>query len=130
MCKNTNDVAHQSLAINQETRRRQNTFMAKRNHHVPTDGPEMEPVTAPNWEMPSIEDPMLQNIDLSLSLCLLRVVLPMLLLPPGLALGLLLLLLLPPGLVMVMRRKKMMLMARKTMRTPQLMGMSYIDKER
>ncbi|KAM0872543.1 hypothetical protein ACQ4PT_038661 [Festuca glaucescens] len=66
MCKNTNDVAHQSLAINQETRRRQNAFMAERNHSVPSDGPEMEPVTAPNWEMPAIEDAMLQNFDFSL----------------------------------------------------------------
>ena len=32
MCMNTNDVAHQSLALNQETRRRQNEFMAARNH--------------------------------------------------------------------------------------------------
>ncbi|KAK1629806.1 hypothetical protein QYE76_004121 [Lolium multiflorum] len=35
MCKNTNDVAHQSLALNQETRRRQNEFMATRNVPVP-----------------------------------------------------------------------------------------------
>jgi hypothetical protein len=66
MCRNTNDVAHQSLAMNQETRRRQNTFMAERNHHVPPVGPEMEPVTAPNREMPSIEDAMFQNFDFSL----------------------------------------------------------------
>jgi hypothetical protein len=48
MCKNTNDVARQILAINQETRRCQNAFMAERNHHVPVDGPEMELVTALN----------------------------------------------------------------------------------
>ncbi|KAK1602947.1 hypothetical protein QYE76_037599, partial [Lolium multiflorum] len=30
MCKNSNDVAHQSLTMNQETRRRQNEFMASR----------------------------------------------------------------------------------------------------
>ncbi|KAK1692247.1 hypothetical protein QYE76_008944 [Lolium multiflorum] len=47
MCKNTNDVAHQSLALNQETRRRQNEFMAARNAPVPPSGPEMEPVVAP-----------------------------------------------------------------------------------
>ncbi|KAK1616125.1 hypothetical protein QYE76_021642 [Lolium multiflorum] len=47
MCKNTNDVAHQSLTVNQETRRRQNEFMASRNHPVPPSGPEMEPVVAP-----------------------------------------------------------------------------------
>ncbi|KAK1616788.1 hypothetical protein QYE76_022305, partial [Lolium multiflorum] len=52
MCKNTNDVAHQSLALNQETRRRQNEFMATRNAPVPPSGPEMEPVVAPQWEMP------------------------------------------------------------------------------
>ncbi|KAM0839664.1 hypothetical protein ACQ4PT_060170 [Festuca glaucescens] len=66
MCRNTNDVAHQSLALNQETRRRQNEFMAARNHHVPPPGPEMEPVVAPTWEMPPINDAMFQNFDLSL----------------------------------------------------------------
>ncbi|KAK1684801.1 hypothetical protein QYE76_045649 [Lolium multiflorum] len=50
MCKNTNDVAHQSLAMNQETRRRQNEFMATRNVTVPPPGPELEPVHAPNWD--------------------------------------------------------------------------------
>ncbi|KAK1601292.1 hypothetical protein QYE76_018137, partial [Lolium multiflorum] len=66
MCKNTNDVAHQSLALNQETRRRQNEFMATRNAPVPPPGPEMEPVHAPTWEMPSITDEMFQNFDLSM----------------------------------------------------------------
>jgi hypothetical protein len=66
MCKNTNDVAHQSLALNQETRRRQNDFMAARNTHVPPPAPKMEPVYAPTWEMPPIDDEMLQNFDLSM----------------------------------------------------------------
>ncbi|KAK1650330.1 hypothetical protein QYE76_068135 [Lolium multiflorum] len=66
MCKNTNDVAHQSLALNQETRRRQNEFMTARNAPVPPSGPEMEPVVAPAWEMPPITDEMLQNFDLSM----------------------------------------------------------------
>jgi hypothetical protein len=66
MCKNTNDVAHQSLALNQETRRRQNDFMAARNAPVPPSGPEMEPVHAPNLEMPPITDEMLQNFDPSM----------------------------------------------------------------
>jgi hypothetical protein len=66
MCKNTNDVAHQSLALNQETRRRQNEFMAARNVPVPPSGPEMEPVVAPAWEMPPITDEMFQNFDLSM----------------------------------------------------------------
>ncbi|KAK1649002.1 hypothetical protein QYE76_066807 [Lolium multiflorum] len=66
MCRNTNDVAHQSLALNQETRRRQNEFMAARNHVVPPPGPELEHVVAPTWEMPSIDDNMFQNFDLSL----------------------------------------------------------------
>ncbi|KAK1668593.1 hypothetical protein QYE76_056752 [Lolium multiflorum] len=64
MCRNTNDVAHQSLALSQETRRRQSEFMAERNHHVPPPGPEMEPVVAPTWEMPPIDDEMLQNFSL------------------------------------------------------------------
>ncbi|KAK1649180.1 hypothetical protein QYE76_066985 [Lolium multiflorum] len=64
--RNSNDVAHQSLALNQETRRRQNEFMAARNHPVPPPGPEMELVVAPTWEMPPINDEMLQNFDLSL----------------------------------------------------------------
>ena len=66
MCRNTNDVAHQSLALNQETRRRQNEFMAARNHPVPPAGPEIEPVVAPTWEMPPIDDAMFQNFDFSL----------------------------------------------------------------
>jgi hypothetical protein len=66
MCKNTNDVAHQSLALNQETIRRQNDFIAARNAPVPPPGPEMEPVHAPNWEMPPIADEMLQNFDPSM----------------------------------------------------------------
>ena len=40
--------------------------MAARNHTVPPVGPEIEPVIAPNWEMPDIEDAMFQNFDLSL----------------------------------------------------------------
>ncbi|KAK1644078.1 hypothetical protein QYE76_061883 [Lolium multiflorum] len=66
MCKKTNDVAHQSLALNQETRRRQNEFMASRNAPVPPSGPEMEPMVAPQWEMPHITDEMFQNFDLSM----------------------------------------------------------------
>jgi hypothetical protein len=66
MCKNTNDVAHQSLALNQETRRRQNEFMASRNASVPPSGPEMEPVIAPQWEMPPLTDEMFQNFDFSM----------------------------------------------------------------
>ncbi|KAK1663522.1 hypothetical protein QYE76_051681 [Lolium multiflorum] len=66
MCRNTNVVAHQSLALNQDTRRRQNEFMAARNHLVPTPGPKLEPVVAPTWEMPPIDDAMFQNFDLSL----------------------------------------------------------------
>jgi hypothetical protein len=66
MRMNTSDVAHQSLAMNQETRRRHNAFMAERNHYVPPVGPELEPMTAPHWEMPPIEDAMFQNFDLSL----------------------------------------------------------------
>ena len=58
MCRNTNDVAHQSIALNQETRRRQNEFMAARNHVVPPPGPELDPVVAPSWEMPPIDDNM------------------------------------------------------------------------
>jgi hypothetical protein len=63
---NTKDVAHQSLSLNHETRRRQNEFMAARNHHVPSSGPKLEPVIAPTWEITPIEDTMFQNFDLSL----------------------------------------------------------------
>ncbi|KAK1616378.1 hypothetical protein QYE76_021895 [Lolium multiflorum] len=66
MCKNSNDVAHQSLALNQETRRRQNEFMATRNVPVPPPGPELAPVVAPQWEMPPITDEMIQNFDFSM----------------------------------------------------------------
>ncbi|KAK1616670.1 hypothetical protein QYE76_022187 [Lolium multiflorum] len=66
MCKNTNDVAHQSLALNQETRRRQNEFMATRNVPVPPPGPELAPMVAPQWEMPPITDEMIQNFDFSM----------------------------------------------------------------
>ncbi|KAK1682572.1 hypothetical protein QYE76_043420 [Lolium multiflorum] len=63
MCKNSNDVAHQSLAMTQETRRRQNEYMATRNITFPPPGPELEPVHAPNWEMPPLTDQMFQNFD-------------------------------------------------------------------
>jgi hypothetical protein len=63
MCKNTNDVAHQSLAMTQETRRRQNEYMATRNVTFPPPGPELEPIHAPNWEMPPLTDQMFQNFD-------------------------------------------------------------------
>ncbi|KAK1630302.1 hypothetical protein QYE76_004617 [Lolium multiflorum] len=66
MCKNTNDVAHHSLALNQETRRRQNEFMATRNVPVPPPGPELAPVVAPQWEMPPLTDEMIQNFDFSM----------------------------------------------------------------
>jgi hypothetical protein len=66
MCRNTNDAAHQSLALNQDTRRRQNEFIAARNHPILPLGPELEPVIAPTWQMPPIEDAMFQNFDLSL----------------------------------------------------------------
>ncbi|KAK1670951.1 hypothetical protein QYE76_059110 [Lolium multiflorum] len=65
MCKRSHDVAHQTLTIVQETRRRQTEFMASRNHSVPPPGPEMEPVIAPQWEMPPLTDEMLQNFDYS-----------------------------------------------------------------
>ncbi|KAK1663300.1 hypothetical protein QYE76_051459 [Lolium multiflorum] len=65
MCKRSHDVAHQTLTMTQETRRRQNEFMASRNHFVPPPGPEMEPVIAPQWEMPPLTDEMLQNFDFS-----------------------------------------------------------------
>ncbi|KAK1630727.1 hypothetical protein QYE76_005042 [Lolium multiflorum] len=65
MCKNSNDVAHQTLTMTQETRRRQTEFMASRNHPVPPPGPEMEPVVAPQWEMPPLTDEMIQNFDFS-----------------------------------------------------------------
>ncbi|KAK1649897.1 hypothetical protein QYE76_067702 [Lolium multiflorum] len=65
MCKRTHDVAHQTHNMTQETRRRQNEFMASRNHPVPPPGPEMEPVIAPQWEMPLLTDEMLQNFDFS-----------------------------------------------------------------
>lgn len=66
MCKTTHDVAHQSLALNQETRRRQNEFMAARNVPIPPPGPELEPVHAQDWEMPPLTDEMFQNFDPSL----------------------------------------------------------------
>ncbi|KAK1614931.1 hypothetical protein QYE76_020448 [Lolium multiflorum] len=49
-----------------ETRRRQNEFMATRNVTVPPPGPELAPVAAPQWEMPSITDEMIQNFDFSM----------------------------------------------------------------
>ncbi|KAK1666850.1 hypothetical protein QYE76_055009 [Lolium multiflorum] len=60
------DVAPATLgAPSMETRRRQNEFMASRNHHVPPPIPEMEPVVAPQWEMPLLTDEMIQNFDFS-----------------------------------------------------------------
>jgi hypothetical protein len=119
MCRNTNDVAHQSLALNQETRRRQNEIMAARNHHVPPAGPELELVVAPTWEMPPLEDAMFQKFDLSLLLMVVFLLL--------LELGLLLfLILLGPEMVETMMSIMKMLI-RMAMKTLILQGQSSTD---
>jgi hypothetical protein len=96
--------------------------MAERNHPVPPVGPKMEPMTAPNLEMPTIEDAMFQNFDFSLFA------------PSGSSrVG-------PSsrthsrtnpadasGLVLV--SLVMMMMERKTTRIPELMMMSSTDQE-
>ncbi|KAK1667193.1 hypothetical protein QYE76_055352 [Lolium multiflorum] len=112
MCKNTNDVAHQSLALNQETRRRQNEFMATRNAPVPPSGPEMAPVVAPQWEMPPL---LMRCSRISTSPCMLMVVF---------LLGLLVLLLL---LRMMVMRMKVMRLRVMMARAPTPSGMSSID---
>ncbi|KAK1617106.1 hypothetical protein QYE76_022623 [Lolium multiflorum] len=113
MCKNTNDVAHQSLSLNQETRRRQNEFMAARNHLVPPSGPDMEPVVAPAWEMPPITDEMLKNFDLSMYA------------HGGLPLGLLVPLLM---LMMMMKRLKVVRMRMLMARAQIPLGMSISQR--
>ncbi|KAK1680468.1 hypothetical protein QYE76_041316 [Lolium multiflorum] len=115
MCKNTNDVAHQSLALNQETRRRQNEFMATRNVPVPPPGP-VGACGCTSVGDASLTDEMIQTLT---SPCMLMV---------AFLLGLLvlLLLLLMMVMVMVMRMKVMRLPVMMT-RAPTPPGMSSID---
>ncbi|KAK1678908.1 hypothetical protein QYE76_039756 [Lolium multiflorum] len=65
MCKNTNDVAHQSLALNQRQEATERVH-GYRNVPVPPPGPELAPVVAPQWEMPLLTDEMIQNFDFSM----------------------------------------------------------------
>jgi hypothetical protein len=55
MCCNTYDVAHKSMEMSQETRRRQNDFLVARGSEVPPIGPQLAPVPYVNYVMPPLD---------------------------------------------------------------------------
>jgi hypothetical protein len=58
MCRSTYDVAHKSMEMSQETRRRQNEFLAARGSAVPPIGHELDPVPYINYVMQPLDDEM------------------------------------------------------------------------
>jgi hypothetical protein len=63
MCKSTHDVAHQALAMSQETRTQQNELFASKNYAYPPPGVEMNPAPYVNYVMPPIDDEMFFGYD-------------------------------------------------------------------
>jgi hypothetical protein len=63
MCRSTYDVAHKSMEMSQETRRRQNDFLAARGSEVPPIGPELDPVPYVNYVMPPLDEDMFSGFE-------------------------------------------------------------------
>jgi hypothetical protein len=63
MCRSTYDVAHRSIEMSQETRRRQNEFLAARGSVVPPVGNELNPVPYVNYVMLPLDDDMFAGVD-------------------------------------------------------------------
>jgi hypothetical protein len=63
MCRSSYDVAHRSMEMSQETRRRQNEFLAARGGAVPPVGQELEPVPYVNYVMPPLDDDMFAGFE-------------------------------------------------------------------
>jgi hypothetical protein len=63
MCRNTYDVAHKSMEMSQETRRRQNDFLATRGSVVPPSGLELDPVPYVNYVMPPLDEEMFNGFE-------------------------------------------------------------------
>jgi hypothetical protein len=63
MCRSTYDVAHRSIEMTQETRRRQNEFLATRGSVVRPVGTELNPVPYINYVMPPLDDDMFAGVD-------------------------------------------------------------------
>jgi hypothetical protein len=62
MCRNTYDVAHGSMEMSQETRRRQNEFLAARGSAVPPVVIELDVVPYVNFVMPPLDDDMFAGV--------------------------------------------------------------------
>jgi hypothetical protein len=65
MCRCSYDVAHRSLELSQENRRRHNEFLASKNLPIPPSGTSLDPVPYVQHDMPAIEDEMFQGFDYS-----------------------------------------------------------------
>jgi hypothetical protein len=63
MCRSSYDVAHRSLEMSQETRKRQNEFLAARGGAVPPIGRELDPVPYVNYVMPPLDDDMFAGVE-------------------------------------------------------------------
>jgi hypothetical protein len=63
MCRSTYDVAHKIMEMSQETRRRQNDFLAARGGAVPPVGRELDPVSYVNYVMPPLDEDMFTGYE-------------------------------------------------------------------
>jgi hypothetical protein len=63
MCRSTYDVDHKSMEMSQETRRRQNDFLATRGSEVPPVGPELDLVPYVNYVMPPLDEDMFTGYE-------------------------------------------------------------------
>jgi hypothetical protein len=63
MCRSTYDVAHKSMEMSQETRRRQNDFLAARGSVVPPIGLELDLVPYVNYIMPPLDEDMFNGFE-------------------------------------------------------------------
>jgi hypothetical protein len=63
MCRSTYDVAYRSMEMSQETRRRQNEFLAARGSAVPPVGTELDAVPYVNFIMPPLDDDMFAGVE-------------------------------------------------------------------
>jgi hypothetical protein len=63
MCRSTYDVAHKSMVMSRETRRRQNDFLATRGSVVPPIGLELDLVLYVNYVMPPLDEDMFNGFE-------------------------------------------------------------------
>jgi hypothetical protein len=63
MRRSTYDVAHKSMEMSQEIRRRQNDFLAARGSVVPPIGLKLDPVPYVNYVMPPLDEDMFNGFE-------------------------------------------------------------------